>query len=254
MPRIAKKDYDTSFFHIMVQGIRKENIFENNTDKEKYINILYKKLEKHNIKIIAYCVMDNHVHILTYFEDINEVSEYMRAVNTTYAIYYNKKYRKAGYVFRNRYRAEPIYNEIYLVNCIHYIHDNPIKAKMCNVLDEYKYSSYYEYKFENGEVIKECKARFKEINSLFINRIYEEMEIDYTYMDYEEDKEYMDSNEVLKNFIDAKKIKIDEIKLSEAYLEEISKKLYYECGVSQKEIAKELKTNKTKISRLINRK
>ena len=73
-------------------------------------------------------------------------------------------------------------------------------------------------------------------------------------MDYEEDKEYMDSNEMIKNFINTKKIKRDEIKLSEAYLEEISKKLYYECGVSQGEIAKEFKTNKTKISRLINRK
>ena len=99
MPRIAKREYDTSFFHIMVQGIRKEYIFEDIKDKEKYINMLYKKLEKNNIKIIAYCIMSNHAHMLIYVENIKELSEYMRAVNTAYALYYNKKYRKAGYVF-----------------------------------------------------------------------------------------------------------------------------------------------------------
>ena len=256
MPRIAIKDYDTSFFHIMVQGIRKEYIFENKIDKEKYIEILYEKLEKNNVKIIAYCIMSNHAHILVYIEDIKELSEYMRAVNTTYALYYNKKYKKAGYVFRNRYRAEPIYSEIYLVNCIHYIHDNPIKAKICNILEDYKFSSYYEYKFSKGRIIKKCTNRFKEINLLYIDKIYEEVEIDYSYMDYEEyeEKDYLDSNEVLENYIKAKKIKKDEIKINDNYLEEISKKLYYECGMSQREIAKELETNKTKIVRLIKRK
>ena len=89
MPRVAKKDYDTSFFHIMVQGIRKENIFNKDEYKEKYLELLYKYLEKYDVKIIAYCIMDSHAHLLVYVEKINELSEYMRSVNTTYALYYN---------------------------------------------------------------------------------------------------------------------------------------------------------------------
>ena len=110
MPRIARKDYNTSFFHIMVQGIRKEYIFNTDEDKEKYINIMAKYLDKYSIKIIAYCIMNNHAHILVYYENVKEISEYMRSVNTMYAIYYSKRYKREGYVFRNRYRAEPIYN------------------------------------------------------------------------------------------------------------------------------------------------
>ena len=73
-------------------------------------------------------------------------------------------------------------------------------------------------------------------------------------MDYEEDKEYEDSNNVLEDFIKIKNIKKEEIKLNNVYLEEISKKMYYKCGVSQTEIANEFGTNKTKISRLVNKK
>ena len=96
MPRLARKDYDTSFFHVMTQGINKECIFNDNTNKEKYIELMCKYLEKYNVKIIAYCIMDNHAHLLVYAKRIYELSEYMRSINTTYAIYYNRKIKRVG--------------------------------------------------------------------------------------------------------------------------------------------------------------
>ena len=139
MPRIARKDYNTSFFHIMIQGINKEYIFNKDRYKEKYMELMNKYLEKYAVKVIAYCIMDNHAHLLVYAEKINELSEYMRSINTTYALYYNKNLKRVGYVFRDRYRVEPIYSEKYLINCIHYIHDNPIKAETCKTIEQYKY-------------------------------------------------------------------------------------------------------------------
>ncbi len=68
MPRIAIKDYNTSFFHVMVQGIRKEYIFDSKEDIEKYLNLLLKYLDKFEIKIIANCVMNNLAHVLVYVE------------------------------------------------------------------------------------------------------------------------------------------------------------------------------------------
>ena len=254
MPRVARKDYNTSFFHIMVQGIRKEYIFNSNEDKEKYTKLMSKYLEKYNIKIIAYCVMSNHAHILIYFEDIKELSEYMRTLNTTYAMYYSRKYKRAGFVFRNRYKTEPIHSERYLINCIHYIHDNPVKANICKLRDQYKYSSYYEYKFKHEGIINDSLKRFIEINYLYIGEIFENKEIKYNYMDYEDEIDFLDKEDVITEFLTSKGIKKYEIKENSNYLKEIAVNLNKKCGITHKEIADEFGVSRTRITKLINKK
>ena len=253
MPREARKNYNTSFFHIMVQGIRREYIFNENDDKEYYIKLLYRYFLKFKIKIIAYCIMSNHAHILVYFEDIKELSEYMRSVNTAYAIYYKRKYKVVGYIFRNRYQTEPIYNEKYLINCINYIHDNPIKANICKTVEHYKYSSYCEYKYGLEGLIKESLERFPDINCLYIDNIFEHKEIDYSYMDYEEDKVFMNKKDVIMNYLISKRINKNKIKENENYLREISIDLNKKCGTTHREIANEFGVSRTKITRLINK-
>ena len=69
----------------------------------------------------------------------------MHKVNTLYAIYFNKKYNRVGYVFRDRYKSQAIYSEKQLYTCINYIHYNPVKAGICKIASEYEYSSYNEY-------------------------------------------------------------------------------------------------------------
>ena len=98
-----------------------------------------------NSKLVAYCVMSNHAHILVYTEDIREISLFMKKVNTTYAIYYNKNEERVGYVFANRYYSQSIKNERHLLTCIQYIHQNPVKAGLANLPIEYKFSSFKDY-------------------------------------------------------------------------------------------------------------
>ena len=62
----------------------------------------------------------------------------MHCLNTRYGLYYNKKHKRIGYVFRDRYKAEGIYSEEQLYNCIKYIYDNPVKAGVCNKAEEYE--------------------------------------------------------------------------------------------------------------------
>lgn len=252
MPRIARKDYDTSFFHVMIQGINKEYIFNEDNYKKKYIELMYKYLKKYNVKIIAYCIMDNHAHLLTFTKKISDLSEYMRSINTTYGMYYNKMKRRVGFVFRNRYQVEPIYKEVYLINCIHYIHDNPIKAQICQTMEEYEYSSYYEYKFHKGQIIKKSLEIFTDINSIFINNIFETKEIDYTYIDYNEDKEILDKEIIIKDFLTKNNTEKNEVKNNSEKLKIIAKELNNKCGMTQQEIADEFGVNRIKITRLIN--
>ena len=114
MPRKPRNNIKTPFIHIMTQGINKSYIFSEEQDIKYYISTMYNIKEKYSIKIVAYCIMNNHAHILIETNDVDKLSKYMQCLNTKYAIYYNKKYNSIGYVFRDRYRSEEILNENHL--------------------------------------------------------------------------------------------------------------------------------------------
>lgn len=113
MLRIGRNNFNTSFFHVIVQGINKEYIFYKEEHIEQYIELLFDNLKKYDVKIAAYCVMNNHAHMLLYTESIEDMFGYMKSVNTSYAKYYNRNENRVGFVFRNRYRSEPIFVELY---------------------------------------------------------------------------------------------------------------------------------------------
>lgn len=146
MSRYPRSYIKTTYFHVITQGINKNYIFEREEDIKYYIKIMYNLIEKQKVEIVAYCIMNNHAHILIKAEEIKELSKYMQRLNTKYAIYYNKKYEKVGYVFRDRYKSEGIYSEEQLYSCINYIYNNPVKAGMCNKAEEYPYSNHRKIK------------------------------------------------------------------------------------------------------------
>ena len=78
MPRIARKDSKSSFYHVMVQGINKEYIFDTDFNIKKYIELIVSKIYRSNIEILAYCIMNNHAHFLIYCEKIEELSKFMQ--------------------------------------------------------------------------------------------------------------------------------------------------------------------------------
>lgn len=82
MSRIARNQFETNFFHNMTQGINKEYIFEENRCKKKYLELLEDKSNKCNIKLISFTIMDNHAHILLYTENIQNMSLFMKKINS----------------------------------------------------------------------------------------------------------------------------------------------------------------------------
>lgn len=145
MARLARKDFQTPFLHVMVQGINKEYIFSKNEYIETYLKLIHKYKQKFSVTIIAYCIMNNHAHLLVYVEDIEALGKFMHMVNLVYSQFYNRENKRCGVLFRNKYQSEPIYNTQYLINCIKYIHMNPVKAKIVKNCNEYPYSSYSDY-------------------------------------------------------------------------------------------------------------
>lgn len=161
MPREARNRINGKFYHVMVQGINKEKIFYNDEYKKIYIKLIFEYATKNNIKIIAYCIMTNHAHMLLKINNINEMSKFMKIVNMKFAMLYNHIEDRVGIVFRNRFESEYIYDEKYFYNCIQYIHNNPVKAGLVNKQKDYKFSSANNYNLERilNEIQKNCKAQ-----------------------------------------------------------------------------------------------
>lgn len=191
MPRISRKDLKTPFIHVMVQGVNKEYIFNN----EKYINEYLKMIsnikKNYNLEILAYCIMNNHAHFLIYTKNIEEFGEFMQKVNLHYVQFYNKKENRYGVLFRNRYKSEPTYDSKYLLNCIKYIHNNPVKANIVEKCGEYKYSSYGDYinnvGLSQAKILKEIfgnNCNYAKMFNYVCDKKYMDIEADYCINDY----------------------------------------------------------------------
>lgn len=228
MPRNSRNYINTTFFHIMVQGLNKEFIFNKDEDKKQYLKFVNKIKKEVNIMIISYCIMDNHIHILVKTNATDQLSKFMHKVNTLYAIYYNQKYNRVGYVFRDRYKSQIIYSEKQLYTCINYIHNNPVKAKICKFPCEYEYSSYNEYR-KNVEIFeKDIKGILNEKNTL--------QEADIIFLEDETEKEKEIQN-TIKEYLYANKLNLDALKKDAEHLRKIISLLKNNYNLSLRRIS-----------------
>lgn len=250
MPRKARKDINSEFLHIMVQGLNKEYIFNEEKDIEKYLGLISENIGKFNLEIIAYCIMNNHVHLLTFSEDTSEVTKFMQKINTKYAMNYNKCHNRCGYVFRNRYKAEEIYTRAHLLSCINYIHNNPVKAGMCKEKSEYKYSSYNDYlerkKFNNNNFIEKCLKKYGIDYNLILNNNYKGFKFIES-----EDFDEKDKEKIIKEYFEKENLKLEQLKKDKESLKKIVIELNIEYNLTQKEISEKLEISKTKVNRII---
>ncbi len=219
MARIRKENIKTPFFHIMVQGINKEFIFDSNENKNKYMEIMEGTKEKIDIMILAYCIMSNHAHILVHEQEVENITKYMHRVNLLYAKYYNKKHNRVGYVFRERYKTQPIYNENHLHTCVRYIHNNPVKAGLCEKANEYPYSSCYHNIFYTDTELE------RNIKQNMYNQTIEDPEEKFILLENERNKEQICIEAVkeamLKNNIITKEDLYQNIKIMGRVIKEL---------------------------------
>lgn len=242
MPHIARKQYNSKFQHVIVQGINREYIFEEEENKKKYKELIYNKLYDTGITILAYCIMSNHAHLLIHTEKIEGLSKFMQKLNTAYAMYYNKTKDRVGFVFKNRYFSREILNQGQLYTCLRYIHNNPVKANICKEMKSYPYSSYNDFFNRNNKLItnKSLKLLFGRVISIeeIFNSIHQKQSIyDLT--------EKEDINEFMKKVICKYNIKVNKIKKDKALLEIVIKEIKEKTDASVKEIAEILDISKT---------
>jgi REP element-mobilizing transposase RayT len=244
MSRVARKYLNFEYYHIMVQGDEKKNIFKGSKEKEKYISLMLKYAFANDVIILSYCVMDNHVHILVSTDNNIRISKMMLQTNTAFGITYNKKRKNVGHVFRDRYRVEVIYTESHMKNCIKYIHNNPVKAHICVKAVDYIYSSafnYYNINNKYGEqVIQLIKLENESIGNYFQDNA--------TFIDYMDEDNEKDNPEVIYEKILeilGRKEKYNDDELIEAY-----KEMREVSNISKSLFANLIKINRHKLSNI----
>ena len=144
MPRTARKKSETDTYHVMLRGTNQQQIFEDDEDREKFLEILDTCKAASGFELFAYCLMGNHVHLLMRTKNEN-LDKIFKRIGARYVYWYNWKYQRSGHLFQDRFRSEPINNDRSLLAVLRYIHQNPLKVKLCDTLKEYQWSSYHEY-------------------------------------------------------------------------------------------------------------
>lgn len=153
--RNSRKTYIAqSYYHIYNRGVNKRKIFLDNDDYAVFLNLLKRHLSKMpvqdkkgreypwlypEIELLAFCLISNHFHLFVYQESENAISKLAQSVSTAYTVYFNKKYKRIGPLFQNRFRAVRISDDAYLQHITRYIHLNP------NAYKTWEFSSYLYY-------------------------------------------------------------------------------------------------------------
>jgi len=146
MARPLRIQYRGALYHILSRGNEKKNIFLDNGDYEKFIQILAMLPKRFGVVIYGYVLMSNHYHLLVETPEANIVRA-IHLLNTVYAVYFNDKYERAGHLFQGRYVAFLIEKEEYLLAVSRYIHLNPVRAGIvaAGAAEDYEWSSCSDY-------------------------------------------------------------------------------------------------------------
>lgn len=144
MARRARRKSRTGIYHVISRGIDRQIIFEDNEDYRRLLDTLKECQEKSGCEIYAYCLMGNHIHLLLK-ENKEDLGIMFRRLGASYVYWYNKKYKRRGYLFQGRYKSEAVESDSYFLTVLRYIHQNPLKAKMVSDIADYPWSSYREY-------------------------------------------------------------------------------------------------------------
>jgi REP element-mobilizing transposase RayT len=144
MPRKARIDAPGALHHIIGRGIEQTDIFRDDADRESFVERLGRVISETNTPCYAWALIPNHFHLLLKTGNV-PITTLMRRLLTGYAVTFNRRHRRVGHLFQNRYKSILCQEDSYLLELVRYIHLNPLRASLVNSmrqLDWYKYCGH----------------------------------------------------------------------------------------------------------------
>jgi putative transposase len=135
MPRHARLDVPGTLHHVMVRGIERQNIFQDEDDRQAFVERLRFLVRETSTRMLAWVLMDNHVHLLVISGPAG-LPSFMRRLLTGYAIRFNRRHKRFGHLFQNRYKSILCELDPYLLELVRYIHLNPLRAEVVKNLED----------------------------------------------------------------------------------------------------------------------
>lgn len=149
MARKARVHFPGALYHVLCRGNQGQDIFEDDRDRQRYLDLLQESQKRFGYRLYAYVLMRNHVHHLVEIGQ-TPLSKVMQNILFRYTRYWNGRYGKRGHLFQGRYRAILCEKESYLLELIRYLHLNPVRSKIVNDPSQYPWSSHRAYVEGNG--------------------------------------------------------------------------------------------------------
>ena len=176
MARPLRFIVDNGIYHVLSRGHNRRQIFHDEDDFTKYLEILLKSKEKYDLKLYHYALMTNHIHLIIMVPQSANLSNAMRDLNQTYAQCYRMKYGGVGYVWQGRFKSFLIQNGVYLLQCGRYIEINPVVAGLVKNPEDYRWSSCGNYISGKRDKLVDMDPEFLSLSENLEDRkkIYEE--------------------------------------------------------------------------------
>ncbi len=188
MPVVPRQTSEFGYYHLILRGNGKQIIFEEDADYIHFLNNLKQYSAENKIFINAYCLMENHVHLLVCDTERN-LSLFMKRLAGNYAIWFNRKYQRTGHLFERRYTSIPIESENRLCTVFRYILNNPRDGGIAPA-EEYRWSSYNKYgkplSFVDTKVLVELLGSFEEYKA-YLNAKYEDEDTVFQYRNHDDE-------------------------------------------------------------------
>lgn len=154
MPRVARTAPKAYVYHILTRGNNRQNIFKEEQDYKKYLDVLLKYKDKYRFNLYHYVLMTNHVHlVIETTEGGGDLAQIMKGINLSYAQYYKNRYRHSGHFWQDRYKSIIISKDNYLLACGSYVELNPVRARMVEDPEDYRWSSYNVYAYGKANIL-----------------------------------------------------------------------------------------------------
>lgn len=188
MPRkhVVKQYKENGYYHVYNRGVNKQRLFFTDDDYSYFLMLFRRHLAaqqqhnkhgypypwlKHEVELLAFCLMPNHFHILVKQKSANGITRLMRSLGTAYSMYYKNQHNSVGHIFESQFKASRIHNENYLLHISRYIHLNPRNFQ------GWGYSSYRYY--ANSNITTPDWLNIEPMLALFENTNYHKFCRDY---------------------------------------------------------------------------
>jgi len=141
MARPLRVEFENAHYHIIARGDELKSLFVDNSDFKRYIRLLHRYRNEFRVDIIAYCLMNTHLH-LEVRTPLANISKFMHALHSAYTSYYNYRHKSRGHLFQGRFKSPLVDKDSYLLELSRYIHNQAVRAGICLTPLEYQWSSY----------------------------------------------------------------------------------------------------------------